>query len=105
LRARTPNDRGGDMTDVLSPRGTPPDPRSDHDLKESIASQLGVGRERTLGLVDPFSEEELLRSPSRLMSPLVWDLGHCANYEELWLLRQIAGHDATDPLLDDIYNA
>ncbi len=83
------------MTDVLS----------DHDLKETIASELDAGRGRTLGLVDPFSERELLKSPSRLMSPLVWDLGHCANYEELWLLRQIAGHEATDPLLDDIYNA
>ena len=78
---------------------------SEHDLKETIASELDVGRNRTLGLVEPFSEEELVRSPSRLMSPLVWDLGHCANYEELWLLRQIAGHDATDPQLDDIYNA
>ncbi len=83
------------MTDVLS----------EHDLKETIATDLDAGRKRTIGLVDPFTEEELLRSPSRLMSPLVWDLGHCANYEELWLLRQIAGHQATDPKLDDIYNA
>ena len=83
------------MTDVLS----------EHDLKETIANDLTVGRDRTLGLVEPFSETELLRSPSRLMSPLVWDLGHCANYEELWLLRNIAGHQATDPRLDDIYNA
>lgn len=75
------------------------------DLKETIAADLDVGRNRTLGLVEPFTEAELLRAPSRLMSPLVWDLGHCANYEELWLLRIIAGHEATDPLLDDIYNA
>ncbi len=83
------------MTDVLS----------DHDLKETIATELEGGRERTLGLVEPFTEHELLRSPSRLMSPLVWDLGHCANYEELWLLRNVAGHEAADPQLDDIYNA
>ena len=78
---------------------------TDHDLKETIATELDGGRVRTLGLVEPFSEDELLKSPSRLMSPLVWDLGHCANYEELWLLRNIAGHPATDPTLDDIYNA
>ena len=78
---------------------------TDHDLKETIATELEGGRTRTLGLVEPFSEDELLRSPSRLMSPLVWDLGHCANYEELWLLRNVAGLPATDPLLDDIYNA
>jgi iron(II)-dependent oxidoreductase len=79
--------------------------RSDHDLKETIAIHLDTGRTRTLGLVEPFTEQELLRAPSRLMSPLVWDLGHCANYEELWLLRNIAGHPPTDPQLDDIYNA
>jgi iron(II)-dependent oxidoreductase len=78
---------------------------TDHDLKERIAAQLAGGRTRTLGLVEPFAEPELLRSPSRLMSPLVWDLGHCANYEELWLLRNVAGHRPTDPKLDDIYNA
>ena len=78
---------------------------SQHDLKETIATELEGGRTRTLGLVEPFSEDELLRAPSRLMSPLVWDLGHCANYEELWLLRNVAGHEATDLVLDDIYNA
>ena len=78
---------------------------TEHDLKETIASELDIGRHRTLGLVDPFTDEELLRPPSRIMSPLVWDLGHCANYEELWLLRNIAGQQPTDPLLDDIYNA
>ncbi|HYZ93131.1 MAG TPA: ergothioneine biosynthesis protein EgtB [Actinomycetota bacterium] len=78
---------------------------SEHDLKETIATHLEGGRARTLGLVEPFTDDELKRSPSKLMSPLVWDLGHCANYEELWLLRNIAGHKATDPVLDDIYNA
>jgi iron(II)-dependent oxidoreductase len=78
---------------------------SGHDLKETIATELEGGRHRTLGLVEPFTEEELWRSPSRLMSPLVWDLGHCANYEELWLLRNLAGHPPTDPNYDDIYNA
>jgi len=78
---------------------------TEHDLKERIAGELDGGRARTLGLVEPFTTDELVRSPSRLMSPLVWDLGHCANYEELWLLRNVAGYPATDPVLDDIYNA
>ena len=78
---------------------------TEHDLKETIATELEGGRNRTFGLVEPFNEDELRRAPSKLMSPLVWDLGHCANYEELWLLRNVAGHEATDPRLDDIYNA
>ncbi len=39
------------------------------------------------------------------MSPLVWDLAHIGNYEELWLLREAAGAPAVDPSLDDMYDA
>ena len=40
-----------------------------------------------------------------LMSPLVWDLAHVGNYEELWLLRGAAGIEAMRPEIDDIYDA
>ena len=36
---------------------------------------------------------------SPLMSPLVWDLAHIAHYEELWLLRDVAGARADRPAL------
>jgi iron(II)-dependent oxidoreductase len=39
------------------------------------------------------------------MSPLVWDLAHVANYEELWLLRALDGRPARDEQLDWLYNA
>ena len=39
------------------------------------------------------------------MSPLVWDLAHIGNFEELWLLREITGAAAIDPAVDDIYDA
>ena len=39
------------------------------------------------------------------MSPLVWDLAHIGNFEELWLLREVAGAAAIDPSLDDVYDA
>ena len=78
---------------------------NEHDTKERIAGEMDVGRKRTMGLVEPFTDDELLRSPSRIMSPLVWDMGHVANYEELWLLRNVTGREPTDPQLDDIYNA
>ena len=47
----------------------------------------------------------LTRQVSPLMSPLVWDLAHIGNYEELWLLRDLAGAAATDPRFDDLYDA
>ncbi len=39
------------------------------------------------------------------MSPLVWDLAHVGNYEELWLLREAAGAAPMDASLDDLYDA
>jgi iron(II)-dependent oxidoreductase len=39
------------------------------------------------------------------MSPLIWDLAHVANYEELWLLRALAGVPAVRPDLDHVYDA
>lgn len=53
---------------------------------ETIARELTKARERTLRLVD-FDDVELIRQYSPLMSPLVWDLAHIGQQEELWLLR------------------
>jgi iron(II)-dependent oxidoreductase len=39
------------------------------------------------------------------MSPVVWDVAHIGNYEELWLLRALDGRAPIDPQLDDLYNA
>ena len=43
-------------------------------------------RDRTLRLVD-FDDDELGRQYDPLMSPLVWDLAHIGQQEELWLPR------------------
>jgi iron(II)-dependent oxidoreductase len=39
------------------------------------------------------------------MSPLVWDLAHVGNFEELWLLREVGGAAPIDAGLDDLYDA
>jgi iron(II)-dependent oxidoreductase len=75
------------------------------DLKEIAARELEAVRARSLGLLEPVPEPDLKRQHSPLMSPLVWDLAHVGNYEEIWLLRTIAGLPASDPQLDDIYDA
>lgn len=54
--------------------------------RETIARELTRARERTLRLVD-FDDAELQRQYNPLMSPLVWDLAHIGQQEELWLLR------------------
>ncbi len=54
--------------------------------REELAGQLRRARERTLRLV-AFDDDELRRQFDPLMSPLVWDLAHIGQQEELWLLR------------------
>jgi len=48
-------------------------------------------RERTLLLVAGVSAEDAARQHDPLMSPVVWDLGHMAAFESLWLLENVAG--------------
>uniref|UniRef100_UPI0035CC159C DinB family protein n=1 Tax=uncultured Mycobacterium sp. TaxID=171292 RepID=UPI0035CC159C len=55
-------------------------------VREQLARDLARARERTLLLVD-FDDDELRRQDDPLMSPLVWDLAHIGQQEELWLLR------------------
>lgn len=61
--------------------------------RERLADDLAHARARTLRLVD-FDDAELYRQYDPLMSPLVWDLAHIGQQEELWLLR---GGDPTRP--------
>ena len=75
-------------------------------IKARFADELERVRVRSLGLTtDVLDVDELLAQHSRLMSPLVWDLAHVGNYEELWLLRAAAGIDPMRPEIDDIYDA
>jgi gamma-glutamyl hercynylcysteine S-oxide synthase len=74
-------------------------------LRDEIAARLGTARKRTQGLTDCLDDAELLRQHSPLMSPLVWDLAHVANQEELWLLRAVGGRDPMHPEIDPLYDA
>ncbi|HMH92298.1 MAG TPA: ergothioneine biosynthesis protein EgtB [Streptosporangiaceae bacterium] len=74
--------------------------------REDIVRDLDLARGRTLGLTD-LDEPTLLAQHNPLMSPLVWDLAHIGQQEELWLLR---GGDVTRPGMlapdvDSLYDA
>ncbi|MFI0421782.1 ergothioneine biosynthesis protein EgtB [Spongiactinospora sp. 9N601] len=73
-------------------------------LKERIAAQLLTVRDRSLAYTSA-EDDVLLRQHSTLMSPLVWDLAHIGNYEELWVLREAGGITPLRPEIDDIYDA
>ncbi len=72
---------------------------------EQALADLAHVREMTLALVEPLSEDELSRVHSPLMSPLVWDLGHIAAYEDLWISHRIGGLELLRRDLADVYDA
>lgn len=74
-------------------------------LRETIAAELLAARARTAALTDCVGDHDLTAQHSPLMSPLVWDLAHIGNQEELWLLRNIGGRDPMHPEIDPLYDA
>ncbi|GAA0688918.1 ergothioneine biosynthesis protein EgtB [Kitasatospora atroaurantiaca] len=74
-------------------------------LRDRIAAELFTARERTAGLTDCIDDRDLTAQHSPLMSPLVWDLAHIGNQEELWLLRNVGGRDPLHPEIDPLYDA
>ncbi len=81
-----------------------PDSGADQ-LRELIAGNLLTARERTQLLTDAVDDTDLVVQHSPLMSPLVWDLAHIANQEELWLLRGVGGREPMHPEIDPLYDA
>ncbi|MFD8595474.1 ergothioneine biosynthesis protein EgtB [Kitasatospora sp. NPDC059646] len=74
-------------------------------LRELIATELLAARERTGQLTGAVDDADLVAQHSPLMSPLVWDLAHIGNQEELWLLRNVGGRDPMHPEIDPLYDA
>jgi gamma-glutamyl hercynylcysteine S-oxide synthase len=74
-------------------------------LRERIAAELVAARDRTTLLTTAVDDADLVRQHSPLMSPLVWDLAHVANQEELWLLREVGGRTPMHPEIDPLYDA
>ena len=66
---------------------------------------MGEARERTLALVEQLDDEQLNAVYSPLLSPLAWDLGHIANFEELWLIQEAGGREPLRGELGRFYDA
>jgi iron(II)-dependent oxidoreductase len=72
---------------------------------EQMLMAMDDAREGTLALIAALSEQELERVHSPIMSPLAWDLGHIAAYEDLWLANRLGGLALLRPDLADVYDA
>ncbi|MEO7085567.1 MAG: ergothioneine biosynthesis protein EgtB [Gemmatimonadaceae bacterium] len=66
-------------------------PIDTHTLQQTLIDRLDEARRRTWELMAPLSDEDARLQHDVLMSPIVWDLGHIAGFEELWLLRNLDG--------------
>ncbi|WP_405551405.1 ergothioneine biosynthesis protein EgtB [Streptomyces sp. NBC_01171] len=74
-------------------------------LRERLLASLVTARDRTTLLTSCVEDPDLTAQHSPLMSPLVWDLAHIGNQEELWLLRNVGGREAMRPDIDVLYDA
>jgi iron(II)-dependent oxidoreductase len=73
--------------------------------KSAIVERLSEARARTLALIQPLDDAQLNRVYSPILSPLAWDLGHIANFEELWLVQTIGGREPLHGELGRFYDA
>jgi len=73
--------------------------------KEAIADRLAEARRRTHELIEPLDDAQLNRVYSPILSPLAWDLGHIANFEELWLVQTIGKREPLHGELGRLYDA
>ncbi len=73
--------------------------------KAAIADRLADARRRTYELIEPLDDEQLNRVYSPILSPLAWDLGHIANFEELWLVQTIGEREPLHGELGRFYDA
>jgi gamma-glutamyl hercynylcysteine S-oxide synthase len=83
---------------TTSPASIPPTP-------VQALADLQEARRATLTLVAAIDEADLERVHSPIMSPLAWDLGHIAAYEDLWIAHRHGGRELLRPELADLYDA
>jgi iron(II)-dependent oxidoreductase len=74
-------------------------------LRTHVAEQLRRARDRSVALTDAVDDADLVRQHSKLMSPLVWDLAHIGNQEELWLVRDVGAREPVRSDIDEMYDA
>jgi iron(II)-dependent oxidoreductase len=65
--------------------------RAAETTRAELRELLTAVRERTLLLLRPVTPDDAERQHDPLMSPIVWDLGHIAAFESLWLLDNLRG--------------
>jgi len=74
-------------------------------LVTSPRQALVAARERTDAIVAHLPDERLEQVVVEFMSPLAWDLGHIAAYEDLWINHRLGGLELLRPGFAELYDA
>jgi iron(II)-dependent oxidoreductase len=74
-------------------------------LAATLEERLDRVRRRTCLLYESIDTELAARAAQPYMSPPVWDLGHIAAYEELWLVERLGRGTSLHPDLQSAYDA
>jgi len=80
-------------------------PAPDAHASATVLADLAAVRARTLDLVAHLSTHDIERQIDPILSPLVWDLGHIAAYEDLWLVHRHGGRELHRPDMAALYDA
>ena len=72
--------------------------------KSVLIDLLAEARARTLLLIGPLSREDLATQHETIMSPVVWDLGHIAHFEDVWLVQNIESGGSGSEGLSGVFN-
>lgn len=70
----------------------------------AVGRRLAEIRERTLELMTPVDEPTRRLQHIPILSPMVWDLGHMACFEETWIRERLAGKPALEPELARLFD-
>jgi gamma-glutamyl hercynylcysteine S-oxide synthase len=92
-------ERDGPLAAIVSD-----DPPAARPRNADIASRLEEARSRTLLLIEGLSDDALNRVHDPLMSPIAWDLGHIATFEDLWLVQTAFGRPPLRAELGSVYD-
>ena len=84
--------------------------RADFEVTGSTSAEepldlLAEARERTLAIVAGLEPPDLDRVLDPVMSPIAWDLGHIAAFEDLWLVHHATGRPLLRDDLSETYDA
>src|SRR3954454_13234819 len=74
-------------------------------MTSAVLEGLGEARQRTFRLIEHLDDDALEHVVDPIMSPLAWDLGHIAAYEDLWINHRLGGRPLLRQDLAVLYDA